>query len=122
MDQVKQEILRGELGFAPLVQQAGKKPEFFRFPMNHTGDTRAKHDAIAEFLSQRGYRVATCTIDNSDYIFNDAYVRMLASNDATAARKLRRDYLTYTSVEIDYYAALGSTGFRLRTPAGDASA
>jgi peptidoglycan/xylan/chitin deacetylase (PgdA/CDA1 family) len=102
-EQIEEEIVRGESGFGPLMRQAGKKPEFFRFPMNHTGDTKAKHDAIAAFLSQRGYRLATCTIDNSDYIFNDAYVRMLAKNDDAAAQRLRRDYLTYTNVEIDYY-------------------
>jgi len=42
--------------------------------MNHTGDTQDKHDQIAAFLSQRGYRLATCTVDNSDYLFNDAYL------------------------------------------------
>ena len=84
-EQIEEEIVRGESGFGPLMRQVGKKPEFFRFPMNHTGDTKAKHDAIAAFLSQRGYRLATCTIDNSDYIFNDAYVRMLAKNDHAVA-------------------------------------
>ena len=58
------------------------------------------------FLAQHGYRVATCTIDTSDYIFNNAYVRMLANNDASSARRLREEYLAYTSTEIDYYAWL----------------
>ena len=71
--------MRGETSFVPLMRQAGKKPRFFRFPFNHTGDTIQKHEQVAAFLSQRGYRVATCTIDSSDYVFNSAYVRMLVS-------------------------------------------
>jgi peptidoglycan/xylan/chitin deacetylase (PgdA/CDA1 family) len=104
--QIEDEILRGETTFVPLMRQAGKKPEFFRFPMNHTGDTKAKHDAISAFLVAHGYRLAASTIDNSDYLFNAAYLRILDENDHLAAKKLRREYLTYTSSEIDYYTSL----------------
>ena len=105
-DQIEKEIVRGEATIGPLMKESGKKLAFFRFPMNHTGDTKQKHDSIAAFLSQRGYRLATCTIDNSDYPFNAAYVQMLAKNDGENAQKLRAEYLAYTSTEIDYYAAL----------------
>jgi len=105
--QMQDEILRGETTVGPLMKQAGKKLEFFRFPMNHTGDTKTKHDEIAAFLARRGYKLATCTIDNSDsYVFNDAYVRILAQNDKKTAKKVRLEYLAYTSSEIDYYASL----------------
>lgn len=50
--------------------------------------------------------MAACTIDNSDYLFNDAYVWMLAKNDDVSAGKLRLEYLAYTSAEIDCYATL----------------
>ncbi|MES1262272.1 MAG: polysaccharide deacetylase family protein [Acidobacteriota bacterium] len=105
-EQIEEEILRGESSIGPLMKEAGKKLEFFRFPMNHTGNTKVQHDAVSVYLSKRGYRVATCTIDNSDYLFNHAYVRMLAKNDEATAQKLRVEYLAYTSAEIDYYAAL----------------
>jgi hypothetical protein len=39
-------------------------------------------------------------------VFNDAYVRILAQNDKKTAKKLRHEYLAYTSSEIDCYAAL----------------
>ena len=115
-EQIEQEIVRGESIIGPLMKEAGKKLAFFRFPMNHTGDTKVKHDVIARFLSQRGYRLATCTIDNSDYLFNDAYIRMLAKRDDTAAQKLRLEYLAYSSVEIDYYAALNKQVFGYEPP------
>jgi len=113
--QIEEEVIRGETTIGPLMQQAGKKPGFFRFPMNHTGDTKEKHDQVATFLSQRGYRVATCTIDNSDYLFNNAYVRMLDQHDASA-RRLRLEYLSYTNAEIDYYAGLSKQIFGYEPP------
>jgi peptidoglycan/xylan/chitin deacetylase (PgdA/CDA1 family) len=115
-EQIEQEIVRGELTVGPLMKESGKKLAFFRFPMNHTGDTKEKHDSLAAFLSQRGYRVATCTIDNSDYLFNGAYVQMLAKNDGANAQKLRAEYLAYTSTEIDYYAALNKQVFGYEPP------
>lgn len=103
VQQIQDEIVRGESAIKPLMN---RKLAYFRFPFNHTGDTQEKHDAIAAFLSQRGYQPATCTIDTSDYLFNDAYERMLANHDQASANKLRTEYLAYTSTEIDYYAAL----------------
>jgi peptidoglycan/xylan/chitin deacetylase (PgdA/CDA1 family) len=116
VEQIEQEIVRGEFTIGPLMKEAGKKLLFFRFPMNHTGDSREKHDSVAAFLLQRGYRLATCTIDNSDYLFNAAYVQMIAKHDTEAAEKLRVEYLAYTSKEIDYYAALNKQVFGYEPP------
>jgi len=106
VDGMEQEIVLGEESFASVLREAGKNPRYFRFPMNHAGDTVAKHDAVASFLSQRGYTVASCTIENTDYLFNRAYLLMLAKKDVSSAERLRTEYLTYTSSEIDYYANL----------------
>ncbi len=104
--QIENEIIQGESTIGPLMKEAGKMLEFFRFPMNHTGDTKEKHDAIAAFLAGRGYRLAVCTIDTSDYVFNNAYLLMLAKKDEPKATRLRAEYLAYSETEIDYYAAL----------------
>jgi peptidoglycan/xylan/chitin deacetylase (PgdA/CDA1 family) len=115
VEQIESEIIRGEMIIGPLMKNAGKKLEFFRFPMNHTGDTQGKHDQIAAFLRDRSYRLATCTIDNSDYLFNAAYLRMLAKHDP-AIQRLRQEYLSYTSTEIDYYTGLSKMIFGYETP------
>ncbi len=106
VEQIEDEIVRGEETIGPLMKAAGKKLEFLRFPYNHTGDTREKHDAVAAFLAKRGYRLAPCTIDNSDWEFSWTYVKMLAKHDDAGIAKLHAEYLAYTSAEIDYYAAL----------------
>lgn len=106
IEQMEQEIVLGEKSLSTILLTVGKMPRYFRFPMNHTGETAAKHDAVASFLSRRGYKVATCTIDNEDYVFNRAYLLMLAKKDTASADRLRAEYLAYTNAEIDYYSAL----------------
>jgi peptidoglycan/xylan/chitin deacetylase (PgdA/CDA1 family) len=106
VEQIEDEIVRDETTIGPLMKQAGKKLEFLRFPYNHAGDTKEKHDAIAAFIAKRGYRLAPCTIDNSDWEFSWAYVKMLAKHDEAGIAKLRAAYLAYTGAEIDYYAGL----------------
>jgi peptidoglycan/xylan/chitin deacetylase (PgdA/CDA1 family) len=106
VEQIEDETVRGEATIVPLMKAAGKKPQFLRFPYNHTGDTKEKHDAIAAFIAKRGYRLAPCTIENSDWEFSWAYVKMLAKHDDARIAKLKVEYLAYTSAEIDYYAAL----------------
>lgn len=107
-EQFEDQVVRGERVFAPLMRAAGRRPEFFRFPFNHTGDTEAKHDELAAFLVQRGYRLAPCTIENSDWLFNRAYAKMLANHDRDSAKRLRKDYEAFTAAQIDYFARLNS--------------
>src|SRR5215813_9817978 len=94
---IEKEIVSGERSLRVVLGEVGKQPRYFRFPMNHGGDTAAKHEEVAAFLSQRGYTVATCTIDNTDYLFNRAYLLMLSRKDNTSAERLRAEYLAYTS-------------------------
>ncbi len=105
-EQMEAEITRADATLRPLVTARGRKLHYFRFPYNDTGDTQAKHDAIATFLKEHGYRIATCTIDTSDYTFAAAYARALGAYDNGTAARIRRAYLAYSATEIDFYAAL----------------
>lgn len=98
------------------MQNVSRKPRYFRFPYNHTGDTKEKHDAIAAFLAARGYQLAPCTIDNSDYEFNTTYVLALERHDNKAAARLRADYLSYTAAEIDWYSKIDKQVFGDEVP------
>lgn len=106
VEQAEQEILRGEATIRPLLESVSREPRYMRFPYNHTGDTKEKHDAIAAFLAAHGYRMAPCTIDNSDYEFNQTYALALARHDTQTAAKVRADYIAYTEAEIDWYTKL----------------
>jgi peptidoglycan/xylan/chitin deacetylase (PgdA/CDA1 family) len=116
VEQAEREITSGEAIFAPLLKSVSRTPQFLRFPFNHTGDTKEKRDAIAAFMSTRGYRLAPCTIDNSDYDFNKTYALALARHDDQAAAKVRVDYIAYTEAEIDWYTALNKQIFGYEPP------
>ena len=75
-----------------------------------------KRNAAAAFLAQRGYKIAACTIDNSDYEFARSYQLMLARNDIAAATQLRQEYLAFTAAEIDYYSNLHQTVWGRQIP------
>jgi peptidoglycan/xylan/chitin deacetylase (PgdA/CDA1 family) len=109
------EVTRTEAIVRPLLPSPRAWPLYLRFPFNHTGDTADKHDAVAAWLDQRGYEVAVCTIDNSDYVFAEAYRRAIAAGGAEAAI-LRTEYLAHTAKIIDYYVGLHRTVFGRETP------
>jgi peptidoglycan/xylan/chitin deacetylase (PgdA/CDA1 family) len=106
VEQFEDQIVRGEATIVPLMLAAHRKVEFFRFPFNHTGDTQQKHDAVAVFLAERGYKLAPCTIETEDWEFNAAYFLMRSRHDEVSAARLRADYLAFTAAQIDYFAGL----------------
>jgi len=116
VEQAEREIVLGGKSITEVLKSFGKTPHYFRFPMNHTGDTRAKHDAAGAFLAQHGYTLATSTIENEDYVFNATYLRMLARKDTESAKRLRSEYLAYTKAEIDFYRALNTQVFGYEPP------
>jgi peptidoglycan/xylan/chitin deacetylase (PgdA/CDA1 family) len=105
-EQMESDIARADAYLSPLLAANHRKLRFFRFPYNDTGDTQTKHDALAAYLKEHGYQVATCTIDTSDYLFAQAYARAIGYKDSSTADRIRREYLSYSATEIDFYAAL----------------
>jgi peptidoglycan/xylan/chitin deacetylase (PgdA/CDA1 family) len=67
------EVVSGESSFAKVLAENARRPRFLRFPYNHSGGSKDALDAAAAFLQARGYTIAACTIDNSDYEFSRAY-------------------------------------------------
>lgn len=112
----EKEVVDGEASVKLLMAQTGQPLRYLRFPYNHTGETAEKHAMVAAFLQQRGYEVATCTIENSDWVFARAYRLMLDRHDATAAKQLRAVYLQYTKKEIEYYTRMHQQLFGHETP------
>jgi peptidoglycan-N-acetylglucosamine deacetylase len=107
---------RNEISLGPFLHHQSQKSSYFRFPYNHTGDTKEKHDAFAKFLMAHDYRLAPCTIDNSDYEFNTTYIVALGRHDLQTAAKLRSSYIAYTAAEIDWYSRLDKHVFGHEVP------
>ncbi len=74
---------------------------WFRYPYLHEGDTVEKRRAIRAYLKARGYRIAQVTLDWEDYLWNFAYARCAAKNDAKSIEWLRSSYLNTASEFLD---------------------
>ena len=114
--QMEDQVVRGEATFAPLMREAGRKVEFFRFPFNQTGETKEKHDAMAAFLAERGYRLAPCTIEVEDWMYTQKYFLTVANLDFAATARLRADYLRFMGAQVDYFAGLNKQIFGYEPP------
>jgi len=84
---------------------AGKDSDWhwLRYPYLHEGDDLEKRRAVRVYLQAHGYRVAQVTLDWEDYLWNSAYARCAAKNDAQSIAWLKSSYL---SIE-DSYLDLG---------------
>ncbi|MCA0364401.1 MAG: polysaccharide deacetylase family protein [Bacteroidetes bacterium] len=96
-------IVKGEKITKKLLEESGKKMEYFRHPFLHLGLTKEKADSLSTFLFEHGYTVAPVSIDNDDYLFALAYHRLLAKNDKKTADKLGEDYLKYMEEKLLFY-------------------
>ena len=74
---------------------------WLRYPFLREGDTIEKRRAVREYLEAHGYRVAQVTLDWEDYLWNSAYARCAARNDAQSIARLKSSYLSVESAYLD---------------------
>ena len=82
------------------------EPEWFRHPFLSTGRDSATRARFEQWLAERGYRVAPVTINNDDYIFANAYERLVARHDSAEMRRVAAAYITYMNATTAYYERL----------------
>jgi len=90
--QYQDDITQGEVAMRALLQERGRKLQWFRHPFLHTGATPEVRRALDSFLSERHYRVAPVTVDYADYAFNGAYNRVLRAGNRPLAGRIRQAY------------------------------
>lgn len=87
------DIVRGDVIMRPMVEERGRKMEWFRYPFLDSGTTPEVHQQIMDFLEQHHYRVAHVTVDYKDYSFAGVYSRLLRAGDAATAERVKQAYL-----------------------------
>jgi len=90
---------------------AGKDSDWhwLRYPFLHEGETVEKRRAVRAYLQAHGYRVAQVTLDWEDYLWNSAYARCAAKNDAQSIALLKSSYLSIESSYLDLGRDLAKT-------------
>jgi len=74
---------------------------WLRYPYLREGDTVEKRRAVRAYLKTRGYRIAQVSLDWEDYLWNGAYARCSAKNDAKSIAWLRSSYLDTAAEFLD---------------------
>jgi peptidoglycan/xylan/chitin deacetylase (PgdA/CDA1 family) len=85
-----------------LVASKNGNWHWLRYPYLQEGETLEKRRAVRAYLQAHGYRVAQVTLDWEDYLWNTAYARCTAKNDAKAMTRLRESYLQTASEYLDF--------------------
>lgn len=114
--QYEDETIRGEVVTRALMKAAGQEERYFRYPFLMTGPTAETKAAFEAFLKERGYRVAPVTVNNDDWVFNDAVGTALEKGDAELAGRIRKAYLDYMNSAFDYYEGISRSLFHREIP------
>lgn len=96
----EQEIDKNEPALE-LVAGKDSNWHWLRCPFLREGDTVEKRRAVRAYLQAHGYRVAQVTLDWEDYLWNSAYARCSAKNDAQSVAWLKSSYLSTESSYLD---------------------
>ena len=114
--QFERDAVRGEGALRPVLEKNSRQLRFLRFPYNHLGDADAKKQEVAQFLTQHGYQVATCTVENYDFTFDLVYFDSIKNHDAAGMQRLREAYLQTTEQAFAYYEKLSRELFGREIP------
>jgi hypothetical protein len=77
-------MTQGE-ALSTLLESVSRKPKFLRSRYNPTGDSEEEQDTIGAFLSTHGDRLAACTIDTTNYKFDETCVPAPERQEARAS-------------------------------------
>ncbi|MGH9671968.1 MAG: polysaccharide deacetylase family protein [Bryobacteraceae bacterium] len=100
--QFQDDVVRGDVIMRALLEERGRKLVWFRYPFLHSGTTTDVHQAIMDFLEQRGYRVAPVTVDYADYTFAGQFTRRRRAGDEEIAGKIRQAYLEQVDLGFEH--------------------
>lgn len=96
-------ILDGERVLRPLLAEFNQTPRWFRHPYLHAGQDDAVRERLDRFLRTHGYRVAPVTIDNGEWIYALAYLKLLEAGDRDQARDLIAQYIDYMEAKFQFF-------------------
>lgn len=97
------DVLRGEVLTKWLCAQHNKSYRYFRFPYNHRGPTKEIRDEFEAFLKRHQYIIAPFTVEHSDYVFNQAYVKAVRAGNSEKAEKIKVGYVEYLAEMLGFF-------------------
>jgi len=86
-----------------------REDRWFRFPFLAEGDAPETRAHVRRWLADRGYRIASVTLNFDDWAFNEPYARCVAKGDTAAVADLERRYLDRARQSLAYSRGLART-------------
>jgi peptidoglycan/xylan/chitin deacetylase (PgdA/CDA1 family) len=114
--QFERDMIRAEGALRPVLERNSRPLRFLRFPYIHTGDTEVKKREVSQFLTQHGYEIATCTVENYDFTFDLVYFDSAKNHDSAGMQRVREAYLQTTDQAFAYYEKLSRELFGHEIP------
>jgi peptidoglycan/xylan/chitin deacetylase (PgdA/CDA1 family) len=102
LQKYEDDAIRGQVVTEALLKAAGQSEKYFRHPYLNSGMTMDVKSAFDAFLKERGYTIAPVTIEDADYVFNDALGYAVEKKDKKMAARAKKDYLAYVDTVFDY--------------------
>lgn len=104
-------IEKGERFSRSLMEKAGKDYVYFRHPYLHRGNSPEKVKALEDYLQSRGYTEAPVTIDNSEWIFANAFDRAFREKNEEQMARVGEAYVSYMLEKALFYESLAQELF-----------
>ena len=101
------QLLRNE----PMLQTGSEDWHWFRYPFLDEGENAGKRTAAREVLARHGYKVASVTMDFSDWAWTAPYARCRDAGDKAAIAKLEQLYMQAARDSIGYYRNLSQAAY-----------
>lgn len=70
LEEFEADVIKGEKVSKKIMQEAGKDLHYFRYPYLDTGKNIETRKLFEQFLIERGYTIASITINTDDWKFN----------------------------------------------------
>jgi len=94
----EEQLVRNE----PLLRTGSEDWHWFRYPFLDEGENAEKRSASREVLARRGYKIASVTMDFSDWAWTAPYARCRDAGDEAAIGRLEDMYMQAARESIGY--------------------
>lgn len=89
------------------AKMAGQDWHWFRYPfLAEGGGDAARRARIRKLLADKGYKVATVTMDFSDWAYTEPYARCVARQDYAALAEMEKAWLAGAAANADRYRTM----------------
>jgi len=100
-----EDIERATRHLAPWMRRSPGK--YFRYCLNHWGETEEKRRAVKDHLDAHGYRIAEVTTWFYEWMWDQAFQKCLVSRDEDGIPFLKRTFLEFSIAQARFDAKAG---------------